>query len=125
VRRLVQTSKGWVELDATRVQVSGLTVIVTAFEDESGWQLESKAWNQRYGNETLAEAIVEVRGVDAGDAERIAQETLEQWRERGGETADRERGRTVLAYLVSTFGLAAIGAAAVVALVVWLLVRWL
>jgi hypothetical protein len=71
MRRLVETSQGWLELDATRIQVSGLEVVVTAFEAENGWQLESKAWNQRYSDETFAQTIMDVRGVDATEAGRI------------------------------------------------------
>jgi hypothetical protein len=125
VRRLVETSEGWVELDASRIAVSGLCVTVTAFADDLGWESTQKVWNQRYSEEPFAEVIAEVRGVPADEAERIAAETLDQWRARGGETADRDDGRTVIAYLASTFGLAAVGVLALVALVVWLVVGWL
>jgi len=112
-------------LDVTRIAVAGVGVTVTAFDDDLGWESAQKVSNQRSSEEPLAEVIAEVRGVSADEAERIAAQTLDQWRARGGEKADRDDGRTVIAILASTFGLAAMGALALVAVVVWMLVSWL
>lgn len=125
MRRFVETSGGPLALDVTYIRLSGVSVVATAYGEDAGWESSTKSWNERYSDESLAEAIAEVGGVPADEAQRVADETLEQWRARGGESADRADERTVTKYLVGTFGLAAFGACAVLALLAWLLIGWL
>lgn len=113
------------ELDATSLEIAGLSVVVTAFDDETGWESTSKNWHQSRSEGPFATVIAEVRGVPAEECERIAEETLEQWRARGGETADRGDGWKVISILGTTFGLACVGALALLGFVVWLLIDWL
>jgi hypothetical protein len=123
MRRLVHTTEGWMDLNATR-GFSTLTVVVTAFDVETGWESASKFWDQRHSEESLASVIAEARGVPADEAQRIADETLQQWRARGGETAERA-SRKFIGFIASAVGLAIIGALALVAAVVLLIVGWL
>jgi hypothetical protein len=52
------------------------------------------------------------------EAERIASQTFEQWKTRGGEEEDRD-GRAAT-YVGATFALGALGLVALITLVVWL-----
>jgi hypothetical protein len=118
MKRLVETSGGRIELDLTELRIGGLNVRVSVFGDD-GWDAGRHAWSEQYSeNETLSDVIEKAVGLPRDEAERIASETLDQWKTRGGEDADRD-GRTVT-YVAATFGLAALGLGALIAVVVWL-----
>ena len=98
--------------------VGGCSVTLTVFGDD-GWESASETWGERWNNgESLAGIIEKAASVPREEAERIA-ETLDEWKGRGGADAD-SGGREAIAYLVTTFGLAALGVIALIALVVWL-----
>jgi hypothetical protein len=73
---------------------------------------------------SLAAFLSEIADIPTDEAARIAEESVRAWRERGGEDEDRWERRELIAYLGTTFGLAAIGAIALLALIV-VLVIWL
>ena len=118
MKRLVETSGGPIELDLTKLKVGGLNVRVSVFGDD-GWDAGRHAWSEQYSeNETLSDVIEKAVGLPRDEAQRIASETLDQWKARGREDADGD-GRT-MTYVVATFGLAALGLGALIALAVWL-----
>jgi hypothetical protein len=120
MKRLVETSGGQIELDLTKLKIGGLNVRVSVFGDD-GWDAARHVWSEQWSeNETLADAIGKTVSLPRDEAVRIASETLDQWKARGGEEEDRD-GRGVT-YVAATFGLAALGLVALIALVVWLVV---
>jgi len=118
MKRLVETSGGQIELDLTKLKIGGLNVRVNVFGDD-GWDIGRHSWSEQYSeNETLADVIEKKAGLPQDEAERIASETLAQWKARGGEEEDRD-GRAVT-YVGATFGFAALGLVVLIAVVVWL-----
>jgi hypothetical protein len=120
MKRLVDTSGGPIELDLTKLKVGGLNVRVSVFGDD-GWDTGRQAWSEQYSEkETLADLIERIAGLPRDEAHRIAAETLDQWKTRGGEGADDD-GRT-WTFVAGTFGLAALALVALVAVAVWLVI---
>jgi hypothetical protein len=125
VKRLVHTSRGWVELDLSQIAIAGFNVRVTVF-GERDWASAEETWNAKWPvNEgSLAAFLSEIADIPVEEAARVAEESVREWRERGGEEEDRWERRELIAYLGTTFGLAAIGAIALLALIA-LLAVWL
>jgi hypothetical protein len=125
LKRLVRTTRGWIELDLHQIAIAGFSVRVTVFGDRD-WASAEETWNAKWPvNEgSLAAFLSEIADIRLDEAARIAEESVRAWRERGGEDEDRWERRELIAYLGTTFGLAAIGAIALLALIV-LLVIWL
>jgi hypothetical protein len=71
---------------------------------------------------SLAAFLVDMAGVPLEEASLIADESVREWRERGGEDEDRWEKREMIAYLGTTFGLAAIGALALLVLIAFVVV---
>jgi hypothetical protein len=124
VKRLVRTSRGWVELDISDMPVAGFNVRVTVFGDRD-WALSEETWNAKWPvNEgSLAAYLSEMAYIPMDEASRIAEESVREWRERGGEDEERLGRWEMIAYMGGTFGLAAIGVLALLALVVFLVLR--
>ena len=123
MKRLVRTSGGWVELDLNQMPISGFSVRVTVFGDEE-WASAEETWNAKWPvNEgSLAAFLVDMAEIPLDEASRIAEESVREWRERGGEDEERLGKWEMIAYLGTTFGLAAIGALALLALIAFLVV---
>ncbi len=122
MRRLVETTAGRLELEVHKPKVGGLSVGVTLFASD-GWESAHDVWGENFAEgQTLAQAIEKTAGLSQEDAERIAMDTLRQWRDHGGEEPDPDETK-ILAYVGGTFGLAALGLAGLVALGVWLATR--
>lgn len=63
MRRIVETSVGWVELDARKVKVGGLSVTITVFDDEN-WETGCHTWGEDWEEgKTLADAFAETVGL--------------------------------------------------------------
>jgi hypothetical protein len=118
VKRLVRTSQGWVELDLTKISIAGFNVRVTVFGDRD-WASAEETWNAKWPvNEgSLAAFLSEIAAIPTEEAAHIAEESVREWHERGGENEDRLGKWEMIAYLGTTFGLAAIGAIALFALI--------
>jgi hypothetical protein len=125
VKRLVHTSRGWVELDLNQIEIAGFNVRVTVFGDQD-WASAEETWNAKWPvNEgSLAAFLSEIADMPTEEAARIAEESVREWHERGGENEDRLGKWEMIAFLGTTFGLAAIGVIALLALIA-LLVIWL
>jgi hypothetical protein len=118
MQRLVETSGGRIELDLTKLKIGRLNGRVSVFGDD-GWDTARHVWSEQSSeNETLADVLEKTADLSRDEAERIASETLEQWKTRGGEEEDRD-GRAVT-YVGATFGLAALGTIALIVVVIWL-----
>ena len=122
MKRLVETSGGRIELDVTEQikRAGGTSVRVVRF-DSDGWQVAEGWWSRNLDQEagSLPEVIERIAGVPPAEAKRIADETLRDFRERGGES---EKPAGVLRVVLPTVALAGVGAVALVAFVVWLIV---
>jgi hypothetical protein len=125
VKRLVHTSCGWLELDLNEIPFAGFSVRVTVFGDRD-WALAEGTWNAKWpvNHGSLAAFLSEIADIATEEAGCIAEESLREWHERGGENEDRLGKWEMIAYLGTTFGLAAIGAIALLTLIA-LLVIWL
>jgi hypothetical protein len=118
MKRVVETSGGRIELDLTKLKIGGLNVRVSVFGDD-GWDAGRHAWSEQYSeSETLSDVLEKSVGLPRDEAERIASETFDQWKARGGEGEDQDS--RAWAYVAATFGLAALGLVALIAVVVWL-----
>jgi hypothetical protein len=119
VKRLVQTSRGWLQLDPSHLDRFGLGIHVTVFGD-GGWSTTEETWNERWPGEyaDFEEFLVALANVPPDEAARISEETLRQWRERGGEKEDRVDAREAIWFAGLTFALAGLGAVALVGAVV-------
>jgi hypothetical protein len=124
VKRLVRTSRGWIELDLDSIEFAGFHVRVAVFHAE-GWASAEETWNAKYPMEgrSFATFLADIARIPEDEAARIAEESIREWRERGGEREDRAEKRQTIAFLATTFGLAGIGALALLALVVLLAIR--
>ena len=121
MRRLVQTSAGWMALDLMWMTRSagGLNVTVALFGVD-GWQSAMGRWSERNDEgESLAD-VIEALPLPRTEAELIATQTLEEWRASGREQESKDSAPNPALLLAGTFGLAAIGAAALVAAAIWL-----
>jgi hypothetical protein len=123
VKRLLQTSAGWIEIHVSQEikSAGGINVGVVRF-DADGWEAAEGWWNRNLEDErgSLPHVIEQTAKIPAEEASRIADEVLSEWRARGGESEDPT---PVLRYLVPIFGLAAVGGVALIALVVWLVLK--
>ena len=118
MRRLIETSVGRVALDARNVAIGGVSVTISAFNDD-GWELASHTWGERWNeSQTLAQALADTTGLPPDEAEQAAADTVREWKRRGGDVPEDARG--VIAALAGTFGLAALGVIALAAVLVWL-----
>jgi hypothetical protein len=122
VKRLVRTSRGWVELDLHEIAIAGFSARVTVFGGEE-WASAEETWNAGWRDDSLAAFLSDLAGIPPDEAARIADESIRGWHERGGEDADGLGKWEMIAYLVPTFGLAAIGALALLAVIVFLFLR--
>jgi hypothetical protein len=126
VKRLVRASTGWIELDAMHMGRLGLSVRVTTFPEE-GWASFEQSWNSRWPGEgaQLESFLVTEAGLPTAEAEEIARETLQEWRDLGAEATDIADANQAIALTVATLVLAAIGVLALLGAlavgVVWLL----
>ena len=124
MKRLVRTSRGWVELDLNQVNVAGFSVRIAVFAEE-GWASTEDGWNEKYPTDEKSVELwlADTLGIPVPEASQIARQSIGEWRERGGESADRWEKRYLISVLGTTFGLAALGFVALVALAVFLLLK--
>lgn len=124
--RLVETSRGPVEIDLTQYGplVRGWHVFVKLYGDD-GWTRDGDAWNSASSDEALGAFLERFLDLPSDEAERLAEavlgEWVDEWRERGGEAEARSFRRFVwllagvLAFILLLAGLG-------VALLIWMLV---
>jgi hypothetical protein len=119
VKRLVQTSRGWLQLDPSHLGRFGLGIRVTVFED-GDWSTAEESWNARWPGEyaDFEEFLVDLAKLPPDEAARISEETLRQWRERGEEDEDRIDAREAIWFAGLTLALAGLGAVALVGAIV-------
>lgn len=119
VKRLVHTSRGWIELDLDQMEFAGFNIRVAVF-GEDGWASAEETWNATWpvDDKSFEAFLADIAGVPRDEAAQIAQESIDKWRARGGEIEEREEKRKVIAWLASVLGLAALGALALLAVVI-------
>jgi cobalamin biosynthesis Mg chelatase CobN len=125
-KRLVQTSRGPVEIEIMENRVHGLSVSVTPFA-ESGWQARpTKAWtsNQNEG-ESLSQFLARFASLPEPEAAQLAVDVQGPWREEwarsGGEAETRSLDRWVNVS-VATVTVVVLLALVGLGLVIWLIV---
>jgi hypothetical protein len=119
MRRLVQTSKGPLQLDLSAF-LKKVEVRVHPF-DEQGWEEADVRWKEGSGD--LATALIDRFGLERDEADTIAHESLQQWRERDGPAQDHI-GASGWAIVLGVMGAPLLAVKAVAALIV-VLVIWL
>jgi hypothetical protein len=128
VKRLVQTSNGWVEIELTQLGSMGMTATIAVFGD-GGWARVERHWNRSMASDwnadprTLPELLAELASIPQEEATTIVDATVSEWRSRGGNLEDRSEKRKLFATLASVATLAVIGAVAIAAALAWLLLR--
>jgi hypothetical protein len=126
VKRLVQTSRGPISIGVVYGKEFGLGVTVAVF-GEDGWVSTDGRWFARGAEEPLEVYLADLVGLDRDEAHAIAEETLRQWRERGGEDrsgfADRVARAQVIARVAAVLLLAATGPLALLAALGFLAVK--
>jgi len=121
--RIVQTSRGWLEIGLFNMRWVGFNVSVTRF-DEDGWDVAKKEqWNAKRSDESLAEFLSAYAQLPEPEASELAGHVQGEWREtwlaRGGaeETPKLERfALKSIVVLVTVALLVLMG----VAFIVWL-----
>jgi hypothetical protein len=125
-KRLVQTSRGPIEIEISETRVNGLWVSVTPFA-ESGWQARpTKGWmSKQNGGESLSQFLARFVPLPGPEAAQLAADVQgpwrQEWAESGGEAETRslERWTNVA---VSAAPVVALLALAGLGLVIWLIV---
>jgi hypothetical protein len=125
-KRLVQTSRGPIEIEISENRVHGLWVAVSPFA-ESGWQARpTKAWTSKQnGGESLSQFLASFVALPAEEAAHLAADVQGRWREEwtksGGdaETRSLERWTNVAVMAVTVVVLLALVG---LGLVIWLIV---
>lgn len=127
VKRLVHTSQGPIELDLGSFAFFGSHVDVTIFHREDGWASAQQTWNAKWRTEneasSLEDFLSEFAAIPIDEAAQIAEESIREWLNRGGELDDRKLRRMAFVYLGTTFGLAALGGLTLLGLLVILALR--
>ena len=125
-KRLVQTSRGPVEIEISENRVLGLWVSVTPFA-ESGWQARpTKSWWSNHNEgESLSQFLARFVPLPGPEAQQLAADVQGPWRQEwaksGGEAETRSLERwTNIA--VSAVTAAVLLALAGLSLVIWLIV---
>jgi hypothetical protein len=83
VKRLVETTRGWVELDIEKLDRIGVSVRVTVFA-ESDWASFDKIWFAKVDDQPFARFLSDAADIPVEEAAQIGEESLRLWRERGG-----------------------------------------
>ena len=123
-KRLVQTSRGPVEIEISENRSIGLWVSVTPF-GERGWQAQpTKSWMSNHAEgESLAQFLASFVPLPAPEAAQLAADVQgpwhKEWVESGGEAEARSLERW------TNLGVSAVTAVVVLALVGLGLVIWL
>lgn len=81
VKRLVPTPRGTAELDLTGTERHAF-VTITVF-DEHGWATDEDVWASHQG-EGLADRLSGLTGLSPSEADAVATDFLETWRQQGG-----------------------------------------
>jgi hypothetical protein len=96
MRRIVQTSRGWIDIDMNPHGWHGATTY-----GEDGWEQEGAVWREErgadHGEPTLAGLLESTATLPPDEAERIAEQVLREWDERrdSAEVAEERRGTTI------------------------------
>ena len=121
MRRIVETSRGWIDIDLSPHGWHGATVY-----EEDGWEAGGAVWHEKHGRDagepTLAAFIASTAGLPPEEAERIADTVLREWDGRGQtDEVERERRQEQIGAraVAGVAGLALLGLAAAVAGAVW------
>ena len=99
-KRLVQTSRGPVEIEISENRVHGLWVSVTPFA-ESGWQARpTKAWTSKQNEgESLSQFLARFVSLPGPEAAQLAADVQGPWRQEwancGGEAETRSLERWI------------------------------
>jgi hypothetical protein len=125
-KRLVQTSRGPIEIELSENRVHGLWVAVSPFA-ESGWQARpTKAWTSKQnGGESLSQFLASFVPLPGPEAAQLAADVQGPWRQEwaksGGEAETRslERWINVSVAAVTVVVLLALAG---LGLVIWLIV---
>jgi hypothetical protein len=124
-KRLVQTSRGPVELEISENRVHGLWVSVSPFA-ASGWQARpTKAWTSKQsGGESLSQFLARFVPLPEAEAAQLAADVQgpwrQEWAESGGEAETRSLERWTNAGL-SAATVVVLLALAGLGLVIWLI----
>jgi hypothetical protein len=124
MRRIVQTSRGWIEIDMNPHGWHGVSTY-----GEDGWEREDAVWNEDrgedFGDPTLAGFLESRASLPPDEAERIAEQVLREWDERrdSAEVAEERRGTTIgVRAVVAVMLLAVLGLALGTGVLIWLAV---
>jgi cobalamin biosynthesis Mg chelatase CobN len=126
-KRLVQTSRGPIEIEISENRVHGLWVAVSPFA-ESGWQARpTKAWTSKQNEgESLSQFLASFVPLPGPEAAQLAADVQGPWRQEwaksGGEAETRslERWTNVAVIAVTVVVLLALAG---LGLVIWLIAR--
>jgi len=99
-----------------------VNVEIVVFETGSEWTSTAQIWTEGTPDSSLASVIADLRQIPDGEAQHIADETLEQWRVRGG-PEEGHLGPKGTAIFSGLFVLVALGAVALAAVAVWLVLQ--
>jgi hypothetical protein len=124
VRRIVKTSRGWIDVELVPHGWHSATSY-----GEDGWELGEAVWNEKAdadrGLPTLAAFLASTASLPPDEAERIAEQVLREWEERRhtAEYAQERRGTTIGVRAVgAVLLLAVLGLALGVGVLIWLAV---
>ena len=126
MKRLVETSEGWIELDFELDSDKGFTVWAVAF-DRTGWRSVENIWESE-SDESLENFLAAFAGVSADEATEIAHESIAQWRARGGDIRQQEEndgnsGRWLVVAVALLVGFVCLIPLALLALLVILMIN--
>ena len=125
-KRLVHTSRGWVEAEVSEQPWSGFQVVVTVFREDGWEERESKAWNEKYNaDETLAQFLASFAQLPGLEATELAAQLHGPWRSEWLARGGREDARSLqrwTRWAISGFSLVLLLALVGLVLLIWLLV---
>ncbi len=97
--RLVETSAGWILLGPQLAPGLRREAVNISVFGPDGWTVYTGLWSRRDG-EPLGAMLAAVCGIPSDEAERIADEVLEEWRSRGDPRRGRRERRSFLGFML-------------------------
>jgi len=124
--RIVQTSRGWLEIGMLNMRWPGFMVCVTRV-DEDGWGADEKRqWYANRSDESLVQFLSSYAQLPEPEASELAGQVQGPWREtwlaRGGAEENPKLERVALEWIVGLV-IVALLALMGVAFIIWLVVK--